>query len=339
LEYQRNIIIAILSAISIFIIGVVGYSIIENDNPHGDWTLTHAIYMTVITLTTVGYSDYNMSDEGKIFTVVLVLGGIGVFLYSLSVATAFIIEGQLQKVFWNRRMEKSIDKLSNHYIVCGIGDTGVHALDELIHLNADFVAVEREQIQIEHLLETRDFLYVQGDATEDEVLMRAGIDRARGLIASLSTDQDNLFVVLSAKQLNRSLRVTSKAVEESSRAKLAKAGADDVVLADQIGGLRLVSTVIRPMVVDFLDDMLKHHVTTRFSESIIQSESPFIGLTLSEAGIPDETGLAVVAVRNRAGDYIYNPSGALRLDEGDALIVIADNTQLMNLNKLTRDTL
>jgi voltage-gated potassium channel len=189
------------------------------------------------------------------------------------------------------------------------------------------------------LLETRDFLYVQGDATEDEVLMRAGIDRARGLIASLSTDQDNLFVVLSAKQLNRSLRVTSKAVEESSRAKLTKAGADDVVLADQIGGVRLVSTVIRPIVVDFLDVMLKDHVTTRFAESIIQSQSPFIGLTLSEAGIPDETELVVVAVRNRAGDIIYNPSGELRLDEGDALIVIADNAQLTNLNKSTRDTL
>ena len=339
MDYQRNIVIAILAAISIFIIGVIGYSIIEKNNPYLDWTLTHAIYMTVITLTTVGYSDYNMSDAGKLFTVALILGGIGVFLYSLSVATAFIIEGHLQEVFWTRRMKKKIDNLSSHYIVCGIGDTGVHALDELIHLNADFVAVEREQIQIEHLLETRNFLYVQGDATEDEVLMRAGIDRARGLIASLSTDQDNLFVVLSAKQLNRSLRVTSKAVEESSRAKLGKAGADDVVLADQIGGVRLVSTVIRPIVVDFLDVMLNHHVTTRFAESIIQSQSPIIGLTLSEAGIPDETGLVVVAVRNRAGDIIYNPSGELRLDEGDALIVIADNAQLMNLNKLTRDTL
>lgn len=339
MEHHRSIIIAVLSAFSIFIIGVVGFYIIESDNPHGAWTLTHAIYMTVITLTTVGYSDYNMSDEGQIFTVVLVIGGIGVCFYSLSVATAFIIEGRLQKVFWKRRMDKSIHKLSNHYIVCGIGDTGVHALDELIHLNAEFVAIERDHDQIERLLETRNFLYVQGDATEDEALIRAGVDRAQGLIASLSTDQDNLFVVLSAKQLNRDLRVTSKAVEESSRAKLAKAGADDVVLADQIGGLRLVSTVIRPVVVDFLDDMLKHQVTTRFAESIIQSESPFVGLTLREARIPDETGLVVVAVRNRPGDVIYNPSGELRLDEGDALIVIADNRQLAILNQLTRDTL
>ena len=167
-------------------------------------------------------------------------------------------------------------------------------LDELIHLNADFVAIERNHDQIERLLETRNFLYVPRRWQQRTTLLCAPeVDRAQGLIASLSTDQDNLFVVLSAKQLNRDLRVTSKAVEESSRAKLAKAGADDVVLADQIGGLRLVSTVIRPVVVDFLDDMLKHQVTTRFAESIIQSESPFVGLTLREARIPDETGLVV----------------------------------------------
>lgn len=334
MEYQRNIVIAVFAMIAVFAIGVTGYKIIEED-----WTLLHSIFMTVITLTTVGYADYNMSDEGKIFTVALILGGIGVLGYGISITATFIIEGQLQEVFLKRRMEKSIDKLSNHYIVCGIGDTGVHALDELIHLNADFVAIERDQVQIENLLKTRHFHYVQGDATEDEVLIRAGIDRAQGLIASLSTDQDNLFVVLSAKQLNRRLRITSKAVEESSRAKLTKAGADDVVLADQIGGLRLVSTVISPIVVDFLDDMLKHQVTTRFAESTIQSESPFLGLTLNDARIPDETGLVVVAVRNRAGNIIYNPSGNLRLDEGDALIVIADNRQLGILNQLTRDTL
>ena len=215
---------ALLTAL--FIIGVVGYAIIEGNNPHENWTLTDAIFMTVITLTTVGYTDYHMSTAGKLFTVVLLVGGIGVFAYSVSVATAFIIEGELREIFRRRKMEKSIDKLSNHYIICGIGDTGVHALEELIHMNADFVAVEREQAQIEHLLEARDFLHVQGDATDDEVLIRAGIEQARGLITSLSRDQDNLFVVLSAKQLNSKLKVVSKAVEENSQIKLKKAGAD-----------------------------------------------------------------------------------------------------------------
>ena len=337
--YQRNIIIAFALLIALFIIGIVGYAIIEGNNPHENWTLTDAIFMTVITLTTVGYTDYHMSTAGKLFTVVLLVGGIGVFAYSLSVATAFIVEGELREIFRRRRMEKSIDKLSNHYIICGIGDTGVHGLDELIHMNADFVAVEREQAQIEHLLETRDFLYVQGDVTDDEVLIRAGIKQAHGLIISLSRDQDNLFVVLSAKQLNPKLKVVSKAVEENSVAKLEKAGADGVVLADQIGGLRLASIVMRPTVVDFLDVMLKHQEATRFTESVIQSGSALVGLTLSEARIPDQTGLVVVAIRDREGNFIYNPSGNLKLDVGNALIVIADNEQLGQLNRLTADTL
>ena len=337
--YQRNIIIALALLTALFIIGVVGYAIIEGNNPHENWTLTDAIFMTVITLTTVGYTDYHMSTAGKLFTVVLLVGGIGVFAYSVSVATAFIIEGELREIFRRRKMEKSIDKLSNHYIICGIGDTGVHALEELIHMNADFVAVEREQAQIEHLLEARDFLHVQGDATDDEVLIRAGIEQARGLITSLSRDQDNLFVVLSAKQLNSKLKVVSKAVEENSQIKLKKAGADGVVLADQIGGLRLAAIVMRPTVVDFLDVMLKHQEATRFAESVIQSGSALVGLTLSETRIPDQTGLVVVAVRDREGNFIYNPSGNLKLDVGNAVIVIADNEQLGQLNRLTADIL
>jgi voltage-gated potassium channel len=295
--------------------------------------------MTVITLTTVGYTDDNMSKVGRAFTVFLLLGGFGIFVYSITVATAFIIEGQFREVFRRRKMEKSIDKLSNHYIVCGIGDTGVHALEEMIQMNMDFVVIEREQERIDHELETKDFLYVHGDATEDEVLIRAGVERARGLITSLSRDQDNLFVVLSAKQLNPRLKIASKAVEANSLSKLKQAGADEVVLSDHSGGMRLASTVTRPIVVNFLDIMLRSQETTRFAESVIQSGTPLVGLTLGEARIPDRTNLMVVAIHKRNGEFIYNPSGGLKLEAGDALIVIADNEQRQNLHKLTGYTL
>ncbi|MCZ6679463.1 MAG: NAD-binding protein [Candidatus Poribacteria bacterium] len=339
MRYQRNVIIALALMIVLFIIGVIGYWFIEKGNPHERWTLLDAIYMTVITLTTVGYGDYNMSDAGKLFTVALLIVGIGVFAYSVSVATAFIVEGQLQEIYRRRKMERLIEKLSNHYIICGTGDTGVHALDEMIQMNVNLVVIEREEERINHLLETRDFLYVLGDATEDEVLIRAGVERARGLITSLSTDQDNLFVVLSAKQLNPNLRVVSKAVEDTSLVKLQKAGADEVVLPDQSGGIRLAAGVTRPIVVAFLDIMLKSQVTTRFAESVIQSGSDLVGQTLSQAHIPDRTGLVLVAVHDRQGKFIYNPSGRLILNVGDALIVIADNEQLQRLNKLTGDML
>ena len=339
MRYQRSFIIAMISLAILFAIGVAGYRIIEAENPYQKWTVFDAIFMTVITLTTVGYTDNNMSKVGRAFTVFLLIGGLGIFVYSISVATAFIIEGQFREVFRRRKMEKSINKLSNHYIVCGIGDTGVHALEEMLQMNMDFVAIESEQERIDHLLETKDFLYVHGDATEDEVLIRAGIERARGLITSLSRDQDNLFVVLSAKQLNPGLKIASKAVEANSLSKLKQAGANEVVLADHIGGMRLASTVTRPIVVNFLDIMLRSQETTRFAESVIQTGTPLVGLILGEARIPDRTNLMVVAVHKRQGDFIYNPSGGLRLAAGDALIVIADNEQLQNLNKLTGDTL
>ena len=339
MRYQRNFIIAMISLVVLFAIGVVGYRIIEGDNPHQKWTVFDAIFMTVITLTTVGYTDDNMSKVGRAFTVFLLIGGLGIFVYSIGVATAFIIEGQFREVFRRRKMEKSINKLSDHYIVCGIGDTGVHALEEMLQMNMNFVAIEQDQERIDHELETKDFLYVHGDATADEVLIRAGVERARGLITSLSRDQDNLFVVLSAKQLNPGLKIASKAVEANSLSKLKQAGADEVVLSDHIGGMRLASTVTRPIVVNFLDIMLRSQETTRFAESVIQSGTPLVGLTLGEARIPDRTNLMVVAVHKRDGGFIYNPSGGLRLEAGDGLIVIADNEQRQNLNKLTGDTL
>ena len=338
MNHKRNIIIAFSALFAVFLIGVAGYTITERNNAHGSWTVFDAIFMTVITLTTVGYQDENMSETGRIFTVLLLIGGFGVCAYSISSATAFIIEGQLREIFRRRKMRNSIDKLSNHYIICGLGDTGVHSLDELLQMDVDFVGIEREDSRIAHLLETRDFLYVAGDATDDEVLTRAGVERARGLISSLSRDQDNLFTVLSAKQLNPNLRVVSKAVEDNSPPKLLKAGAADVVLADQIGGVRLASRVMRPDVVDFLDIMIKDQQTTRFTQSVIRKGSQLIGLTLSKAGISDQTGLVTVAVRSREGRFEYNPAANLKLEQGDALIVIADNQQLRKLHQLTGDT-
>lgn len=337
MNHRRNLIIAFSALISVFLIGVIGYSITEHDNAKKPWSVFDAIFLTVITLTTVGYDDGEMSDAGRVFTVFLLIGGFGVCAYSISSATAFIIEGQLHEIFRRRKMRNSIDRLSNHYIICGLGDTGVHALDELIQMDVDFVGIEREDSRIAHLLETRDFLYVAGDATDDEVLNRAGIERARGLISSLSRDQDNLFTVLSAKQLNPNLRVVSKAVEDNSPPKLLKAGAADVVLADQIGGVRLASRVMRPDVVDFLDLMIKHQETTRFTESVIRKDSPLIGSTLGEANIQNRTGLVTVAIRIRTGRFEYNPAADLKLAQGDALIVISDNERLKKLHDLTGD--
>lgn len=332
MNYQSKTIIAFLLLLGLLVMGTVGYLIIEKDN---NWSILDAIWMTVITLTTVGYGDMEMSDPGRAFTVFLLIGGIGMFIYSITIATTFLVEGELLSFFKHRRMMSSVDKLSNHYIICGIGDTGVHVLDEMIKSEVHFVGIETDEERIEHLVETRDFLYIHGDATDDDVLIRSGVERARGLVACLSRDQDNLFVVISAKNLNPNLRVASKAVEHNSPEKLITAGADEVVLPDHIGGIRLASGILEPHLIDFITKMQESRQTTRFAESIVQPESKLDGVTLRDSQIHEETGLVVIALRSRDGTYIYNPAGDWKIEAGDGLFIIADPRQLQTLNKLT----
>ena len=328
MSYQRRIFIAFGLLLGLIIIGTIGYLVIEKDNQKGGWNLLDAVWMTIITVTTVGYGDMEMSDAGRVFTMFLIISGIGMYIYSVTVITAFLVEGQLLSFFKHRKMTRDVEKLSNHYIICGIGDTGLHVLEEMVKAEASFVGIDVDEERLEHLAETHDFLSLHGDATDDDMLIRAGIERAKGLVACLSRDQDNLFVVISAKKLNPSLRVVSKAVENNSPDKLVTAGADEVVLPDHIGGIRLASGILEPHLIDFFAKMQVSRQTTRFAESIIQPDSKINGITIEEANIKEETGLVVIAIRSKDGTYIYNPSGDLKIEAGDALFVISDQRQL-----------
>ena len=334
MNYQRKIIIALVMLIGLLVIGTTGYLTLEKD---GGWHLLDALYMTVITLTTAGHDDLEMSDSGRVFTILLLVGGFGVFTYSITVATAFLIEGQLQSFFRQQKMIRTVDKLSNHYIICGLGDTGVHVLDEMLKADVDFVGIEFEEERLIHLSDTRNFAYLHGDATDDELLTRAGISRARGLVTCLSRDQDNLFVVISARKLNPHLQIASKAVEDNSPGKLVTAGADEVVLPDHIGGLRLASSILYPHLVEFLENITQNHEETHFAESIIQANSTLDGISLKTANIQEHTGLVIVAIRDNDGSFLYNPPGDKRIQVGDALLVIANQKQLQILHKLTGD--
>ena len=337
MNYQRKILIALAMLGGLLVTGTVGYLLLENDNPIRRWQLLDAIYMTVITLTTVGYGNMDMSDAGRIFTLFLLIGGFGVFTYSITIATAFLIEGQLQSFFRQQKMVRTVDKLSNHYIICGLGDTGVHVLDEMLKAEVDFVGIEFEEERLVHLSDTRDFPYLQGDATDDELLIRAGITRALGLVTCLSRDQDNLFVVISARKLNRRLKIASKAVEDNSPGKLVTAGADEVVLPDHIGGLRLASSVLYPHLVEFLENITQDQQGTHFAECIVQRSAPLDGIPLKNANIQEQTGLVVLAIRYTDGVFLYNPPGDKLVEAGDALLVIANQQQLRALRKLTGD--
>ena len=338
MNYQRKILFAMALLIGLLGTGTVGYLLLERNNPEGEWQLLDAIYMTVITLTTVGYENLGMSDAGRIFTLFLLLGGFGVFTYSVTIATAFLIEGQLQSFFRQQKMIRTVDKLSNHYIICGLGDTGVHVLDEMLKAEVDFVGIEFEEERLLHLSDTRSFLYLHGDATDDELLIRAGIERAKGLVTCLSRDQDNLFVVISARKINPRLRIASKAVEDNSPGKLITAGADEVVLPDHIGGLRLASGILQPQLAGFLENITQNRDGAQFTESVIQAGSPLDGIFLKAASIKEQTGLVVIAIHDNDGTFLYNPPEEKKIAAGDALLVIANHRQLQTLHKLTGDS-
>jgi voltage-gated potassium channel len=314
----------------VIVVGTAGYRLIEHES---GWSVLDALYMTVITLASVGFGEVHpLSPAGRVFTIFLILGGTGVLVYGISTLTAFIVEGELTSVLRRRKMQRGIDKLTDHFIVCGADNTGRYAIDELAKTRQHFVVIDRNPERLKEL-EARGILTLHGDATHDTVLLAAGIARARGLISALHSDADNLFVTLTAKGLNARLRVISKAVEEASEAKLRRAGADGVVMPNYIGGLRLASELIRPAVVTFLDRMVRTpDATIRVSPIEIAPHSPLNGQTLAESGLLERDGITVVALLGADGVYHFNPTRDTRLSPKHTVIVIGEIAVVNALN-------
>ena len=313
----------------VLLAGVAGYRWIEG------WGFFDSLYMTVITLATVGYGEtHPLSPSGRLFTIFLILLGVGALTYAVTAVTTFVVEGALTDVLGRRRMEAEIARLKEHLILCGGGETGRHVAEEFHKVGAPFVVIDRDAGRLEHLKRTGHTLFIEGDASSEEVLAKAGIGQARGLVAALPQDKDNIFVILTAREMNPRLRIVSRVVEQESRPKLLKAGADAAVSASFIGGLRMASEMVRPAVVSFLDQMLRSGKdAVRVHEVKMGSSCRLVGRTLAEAAIYDKTGLLVVAVA-RNGGYEINPSPQTRLQEGDGLIVCCSSDQLKRLNTL-----
>ncbi|MFI5350716.1 MAG: potassium channel family protein [Elusimicrobiota bacterium] len=312
--------------------GTLGYKLIEG------WSLFDALYMTVITVGTVGYGEtHPLSTAGRAFTIVLILGGIGLFTYAFSTISAIVIEGDLSDAFRRRRMEKKIAGLSGHYVVCGAGHTGGVICAELKKTGRAFVVADRDQSAIEKLAERLggDFPHVVGDSTEDEVLSRAGVERAAGVFAVLSTDQDNAFVVLSSKGLNPKARVLVCQKTLGVREKLLRSGADGVVDPEFIGGLRLASEMIRPLTVGFLDSMLREKGThVRFDEVAVPAKSALVGKNISEVkGSEGGAPLLVAVIASGSDRYEINPPSARAVAAGDRLVLIGETEGIAALRK------
>ncbi len=318
MEIKKRIIVILLILFGLFALGVAGYRIIEK------WDYLDAFFMTVITLATVGYGEVKpLTEAGRIFTIFLIIGGIGLFSYSIATIGAIVAEGEIVKNFRRRKMEKKIRSLKEHYIVCGCRDIGRNIIDELIKTKKSFVAIDTDEAYLARIDDKVEF-FLLGDPAEDITLEKAGIENASGIFCALSNDKDNLFIVLAARNLNKKIRIVTECVEDSSIGKFHKAGADNVISTNVIGGMRMASEMLRPNVTDFLDIMLRGRSNVRVNEVLVEKDSSFNGVTVSDFSKNHKAYATTVALKRASGDYLYHFSEDLQIEEGDSLIVIAD---------------
>ena len=341
----KRLLIPVLLLALVCIFGTIGYYLLGiyglrmNIIPQS-WSIMDCIFMTAISLTTVGYGDVLGIYEhhyylAEIYTIFLLFIGMGVVLYVVSEATSFLVEGHLKKIVERRRTLKSAKDLKNHIILCGLGDTGSSALTELITVGETFIAIDESEEACQKITEQfPGILTLHGNAWEESELQKAGIERARGIIACLSDDRDNVLLTVTARVMNPSIRIVARAKSLSSESKLKAAGASSVVTPTFNGGLRLASEMIRPNVTSFLDQMLRGKDVHRFSEIEVKETSQLIGTKLSQAGIRQKTGLNLIALKDRLGNCFYNVDVERMLESGDILIAVGTPQMIEKLKAL-----
>jgi voltage-gated potassium channel len=325
---KQRIIFLIVLITSVILLGTIGFMAVER------WGFFDSLYMTIITLTTVGYMEVHpLSNIGRAFTIILILTGVGTMLYVLSVGARILLEGELREIFGRRKLSKRIEKLEDHYIICGYGRMGKIICREMIQSNAPFIITEKDPEVIASI--DKDILAIQGDSTQDAVLKEARIEKAKGLISVLSTDADNLYVVLSARGLNPKLRIVARASEEGVEKKLLRAGADSVVSPYFIGGLRIAHTILKPAVVDFIEFATKSgNIELQMEEIQVKESSPITDKALDECGIRKELGIIIVAIKRESGEMEFNPKSTSVIKKGDTLVAMGETKQLKALEDL-----
>lgn len=325
---QQQIIRPIIVIIFVISFGTIGYSIIERWNPFD------SLYMTIITLTTVGYGEVHpLSKAGKFFTIILILSGVGAMLYALGIGAKTLIEGELREILGRKKVSKIIEGIRNHYIICGYGRMGKIISKEMSSHGAHFVVIEKSAEVL--AIVDKDILAIQGDSTQDAILKGAGIEKAQGLISVLSSDADNLYVVLSARGLNPKLRIAARASEEGVEQKLIRAGADNVISPYHIGALRIAHTMLKPAVVDFIEFATKKgNIELQMEEIKVKEDSHIMGLSLDECEMRKELGIIIVAIKRASGEMEFNPTSASIIKQGDTLIAMGDVNQLKKFEQL-----
>ncbi|MGB9497604.1 MAG: potassium channel family protein [Dissulfuribacterales bacterium] len=329
---KRRLLTVAALLIGLWIFGIAGYVIIEG------WDVLDAIYMTTISLTTVGYNEVHpLSQAGRIFTALLIVMGVGFFFYAFGVLAEAIIEGHLKGLLGKRKMEKTISRLKQHFIICGYGRIGTSICKIFKERKYPFVVIENDPAAIQEI-EKNDFLYVAGNATHDEILIQSGIERAKGIVCVLSTDAYNVYITLAARSLNPGLLILARADDADAEKMMIQAGADRVISPYEIGARRMALAVLQPTVTEFLDLAVHSSTLDLAIEQVeIVFKSSLDGVSLLDAALRQKLGVTVLAVQQSGGEMILSLDPGYVIKGGDILVALGNRKGLDALRELCTD--
>ncbi|MEE4114060.1 MAG: potassium channel protein [Desulfobacteraceae bacterium] len=311
----------------LIIAGASGYMVLEK------WRFIESLYMVIITLSTVGFMEVKpLSDPARIWTMLIIFGGVGAFFYLGSSLAQMMVEGKFQNMLGRRRVQKLINGLSEHYIICGYGRIGRVVAQGIQKEGLDVVVIEKDAEALSQL-EQHKMLFIDGDATKDEILLSAGLKKAKCLIATLSEDADNVFVTLTSRQLNPRITIIARTDTEPHVSRLKQAGADNVFMPYNIGGLRLVQSVLRPTATSLMDLATRGDINLQMEELPVSENSRFVNKLVQDSGIRPRFDILIVGIKKASGEMVFNPGPMTRINAGDLLIALGKPENLQKLQK------
>ena len=327
-EKKLKWVILILAGVILY--GILGYTFIEG------WSFLESFYMTIITLSTVGFREVRaLSSTGRVFTITLVIFGVAGAAFTITVLGQFIVEGEIRRILGRRKMEKQLKDIKDHYIVCGYGRVGMQVCKQFCSRKLPLVVIEKNPERVEQLVK-EGILVIQGDATDDEVLLAAGIQKSKALISTIASESENVFIALSARELNPEIFITARAESRSAEKKLLRAGADRVVSPHEMGGIRMALVTLRPDIVDFMRIVTGDREKGFGIEEIeVKKNSSIADTLLKDSPIRCELGLLVIGMKKKGKEMIINPSAQIRIEPGDILVVIGETEKLEKLGQMT----
>jgi len=325
----KHLIVSILLTLFLVSSGTAGYMIIEG------WGILDALYMTVITMGTVGYDEvHEISRTGRLFTILLIFFGVGFFVYVAGVVVQFMVEGRMRTILGRRSLDKKIDRLKDHYIICGYGRIGRVLCKNLLRKPFDLIVIEKDR-ELIPVMDEDKVLYVCGDVSDEANLIKAGIKRAKGLVAVLATDADNVFLVLTARQLNPDLHIVARACQVESKAKLRAAGANNVESPYEMGGVSMAQRILRPTVTNFLDLAFAYkRKDIQMEEIPVSPSSALSNVMLKDSGIRQQFNLIIIAIKKSDDSMLFNPSFETVIKAGDTVIAVGEEANLKKLEDI-----